>query len=95
MRTFCLEEGVTARLIDRGWPTLYLMTKAEVLHFELQGYMCPEYSRNKYEGTPCPYIAAYDVYSIGVVMVELILGCLIGGQSARNGMQFKNAFAHT
>ena len=35
---------------------------------------------------------AYDVYSIGVVMVELILGCVMGGQSTRNGMQFENVF---
>ena len=47
----------------------------------------------KYEGTPCPYyIAAFDVFSIGVVIVELILGCLINGQSTRNGMKFENAF---
>ena len=36
--------------------------------------------------------SVYNVYSIGAVMVKLILGRLIGGQSARNGMQFENAF---
>ncbi|KAI2494577.1 hypothetical protein MHU86_19947 [Fragilaria crotonensis] len=38
--------------------------------------MCPEYYEKKCRGLPCPYIAAYDVFSIGVVLVELILGCL-------------------
>ena len=59
--------------------------------FGTPGYMCPEYSRKKCEGIPCPYIAAFDVFSIGVVMVEVILGCLTGGQSTRNGMKFENA----
>ena len=45
----------------------------------------------KYEGIPCPNIAAFDVFFIGVVIVELILGCMIGGQSTRNGMKFENA----
>jgi hypothetical protein len=35
-------------------------------------------------GRPCPYIAAYDVYSIGVVIVALILESLNGGQAIRN-----------
>ena len=59
--------------------------------FGTSGYMCPEYVGKN--GLPCPCIAAFYMYSIGIVMVELILGCLIGGQSTRNGKQFKDVFA--
>jgi serine/threonine protein kinase len=40
------------------------------------GYMCPQYVNRKVMGYPCPFIPAYDVYSIGIVMAELILGSL-------------------
>jgi hypothetical protein len=38
--------------------------------------MCPEYIYKSVCGWLCPFIAAYDVFSIGVVMAELILGRL-------------------
>jgi serine/threonine protein kinase len=101
----CLSEDFTARLIDCGMAKFVPDENSDMSPvtpsvrstnggpaFGTPGYMCPEYSRKKFEGIPCPYIAAFDVFSIGVVMVELILGCLIGGQSTRNGMQFENAF---
>ncbi|KAI2502797.1 serine/threonine kinase [Fragilaria crotonensis] len=52
------------------------------------GYICPEYFGKKLRGLPCPYIAAYDVYSIGVVLVELILGRL----TYSNDSQFFDVF---
>jgi serine/threonine protein kinase len=61
--------------------------------FGTPGYMCPEYVKKKSRGLRCPYIAAYDVYSIGVVLVELILGRLIAMPSARKGTQFLDVFA--
>ena len=50
--------------------------------------MCPEYLNNKDANH---YEAAYDVYSIGMVMVELILGRLIGdcdSSSANHASEF-------
>jgi hypothetical protein len=47
--------------------------------------MCPEYARKKFEGTPCPYIAAFDVFSIGVVMVGADFG-MPDGWARRHGM---------
>ena len=103
----CLAEDFTARLIDCGLAKFVPDDNSNIIPgsvtpsvrstsggpaFGTPGYMCPEYSRKKCEGIPCPYIAAFDVFSIGVVFVELILGCLIGGQSTRNGMKFENAF---
>ncbi|KAI2493231.1 serine/threonine kinase [Fragilaria crotonensis] len=103
----CLAEDFTARLIDCGLAKFVPDENSNIIPgsvapsvwstsglpaFGTPGYMCPEYARDKSEGIPCPYIAAFDVFSIGVVLVELILGCLIGGQSTRNGMKFENAF---
>ncbi|KAI2494864.1 serine/threonine kinase [Fragilaria crotonensis] len=103
----CLADDFTPRLIDCGLAKFvrddnYIGIPGAVTlkstngdgTFGTAGYMCPEYVRKKAEGTPCPYIAAYDVFSLGVVLVELILGCLNGRQSTRtrNGMQFVNAF---
>ncbi len=42
------------------------------------GYMCPEYASRKADQNESDYIPAYDVYSLGVVMAELILGHLNG-----------------
>ncbi|KAI2494865.1 serine/threonine kinase [Fragilaria crotonensis] len=103
----CLAEDFTARLIDCGLakfvpdenlnivpgsviPSVRSTTGGPA--FGTPGYMCPEYVKKKGMGKSCPYIAAFDVYSIGIVMVELILGCLINGQSTRNGTQFDDVF---
>ncbi|KAI2494587.1 serine/threonine kinase [Fragilaria crotonensis] len=103
----CLAEDFTARLIDCGLakfvpdenlnfvpgsviPSVWSTTGGHA--FGTPGYMCPEYVKKKGMGKSCPYIAAFDVYSIGIVMVELILGCLINGQSTRNGTQFDDVF---
>ncbi|KAI2497238.1 serine/threonine kinase [Fragilaria crotonensis] len=43
------------------------------------GYMCPEYTSKKAHQIECDCIPAYDVYSLGVVMAELILGRLNDG----------------
>ncbi len=48
--------------------------------FVTPGYMCPTHSSER-----CSFDAACNVYSIGIVMVEVVLGHLIGGQSSRNG----------
>ncbi|KAI2509061.1 serine/threonine kinase [Fragilaria crotonensis] len=53
------------------------------LAFGTPGYVCPDILRKKGRGQPCPYIEAYDVYSIGVVLVELVLGCLNAMPSTR------------
>lgn len=97
----CLTEDFTARLIDCGLAkfvrddekALSASVTPSVLNssggnaFGTPGYICPMYARGG-----CSFMAACDVYSIGVVMVELVLGCLNGGQSARNGTQFSNVF---
>ncbi|KAI2500923.1 serine/threonine kinase [Fragilaria crotonensis] len=95
----CLDDAFTARLIDCGLakfvPTgkrispsvssLSVMTSfgsAGTL-----GYMCPRYASGK-----CAYEASCDVYSIGVVMVELVLGRLNGGLSTGKGKEFRDVF---
>jgi serine/threonine protein kinase len=103
----CLAEDFTVRLIDCGLAKFVPDDNCNALPgsvapsvkstsrdgtFGTPGYMCPEYSKMKTRGRPCSYIAAYDVYSIGVVLVELILGCSNGGQSTRNGTQFLDVF---
>ena len=85
----CLAEDFTARLIVCGLaqfvpddnsnavtPSVRSTSKGPA--FGTPGYTCPEYSRKKCDGIPCPYIARFHVFSIGVVIVELILGCLVG-----------------
>lgn len=54
--------------------------------------MYPEYVEKKGTGLLCPHIAANDVYSIGVVLVELILGFRNGVQSTRNDTRFLDVF---
>ncbi|KAI2494858.1 serine/threonine kinase [Fragilaria crotonensis] len=66
-----------------GSSTVALQSTAGGFAFGTPGYMCPFYVKKKGAGNPCPYIAAYDVYSIGVVLVELILGCLNATPSTR------------
>ena len=97
----CLTEDFTARIIDcglakfvceaetavRGSVTPSIINSSGGNAFGTPGYICPMYARGG-----CPFMASCDVYSIGVVMVELILGCLNGGQSTRNGKKFSNVF---
>ncbi|KAI2493549.1 serine/threonine kinase [Fragilaria crotonensis] len=97
----CLTEDFTARIIDCGLAkfvcedekalpgsvTPSVRNSSGGNAFGTPGYICPMYARGG-----CSFMAACDVYSIGVVMVELILGCLNGGQSTRNGTQFSNVF---
>jgi serine/threonine protein kinase len=93
----CLAEDFTARLIDCGLTKFVQDEDSDVTPGPFQvslqpGYLCPEYLRKKARGLPCPYIAAYDVYAIGVVLVELILGCLNGVRTMRNGTRFRDEF---
>ncbi|KAI2503126.1 serine/threonine kinase [Fragilaria crotonensis] len=90
----CLDEDFTPRLIDCGLaklvPDANNATPSEsiiptgptdVPVFGTREYMCPEYLLNIIQGRTCRYMAAYDVYSLGVVMAELILGRLNCGQT--------------
>ena len=54
--------------------SILLSTEGDI--FGTPGYMCPEYSREMLMWSECPFIPAYDVFSIGIVMAELILGRL-------------------
>jgi serine/threonine protein kinase len=92
----CLADDFTPRLIDCGLAEFLSDDNSNAAVGSVSygpplgtpGYMCPEYLRKKGRGLPCPYIAAYDVYSIGVVLVELILGCLNGVQAMQNDTLF-------
>ncbi len=102
----CLAGDFTARLVDCGLakfvpeehsnttpkPVTASITNTNGTPvFGTRGYICPEYLRwNSGGGPPSPFRPAYDVYSIGVVLVELVLGCLTGGK--RNGQQFKDVY---
>ena len=97
----CLAEDFTARLIDCGLAkfvpndnrsspsetTASVMNSSAGAVFGTAGCMCPKYSKGRF-----PFEAACDVYSIGVVMVELIKGSLNDGQSSRNGKVFRDVF---
>lgn len=83
-----LSDDYTAQLMDCGLAKFVpfisnASTTSSVVTalspFGTRGYMCPEYLNNADLGH---YEAAYDVYSVGVVMVELILGYSIGGPSS-------------
>ncbi|KAI2499332.1 serine/threonine kinase [Fragilaria crotonensis] len=99
----CVADDLTPRLIDCGQAeyvpdesssdtpgsfSVFVRNKTAGPVFGTAGYICPEFARMQLEGISCPYIPAFDVFSIGVVMVEIILGCLIN----RNGTQFDSAF---
>ena len=89
----CLDKSFTAKIIDCGLAKLVvdeqelkkghvlgsvrrsLITSSESVVFGTEGYICNWYLRTK------SYIAACDVFSFGVVMIELITGCLQNGQS--------------
>ena len=81
----CLDQNYTAKLIDYGLAKFVLVddsneTSANSFSVQItsnggvfgsRGYMCPWYSRGgkKFE-------ASCDVYSFGIVMIELVTGCL-------------------
>ncbi len=84
-----LDEHFRARLTDCGLakfvpdenseiiPGSFILTgSSEGTLVGTPGYMCPEYITKKANGWACPFIPAYDVFSIGVVCAELILGRL-------------------
>lgn len=87
----CLTKDFTAKLIDCGLakfvPAKGLGSPSETaipliqssggMAFGTPGYMCQRYLQGDFE-----FVSACDVYSIGVVMAELITGCLQRGQSA-------------
>ena len=54
-------------------------------------YMDPKFLENA-NTNPYSYQASYDVYSMGVVMVELIVGCLIVGQPSKHGTKNSDVF---
>ena len=58
--------------------SILLSTEGDIVG--TRGYMCPEYVYKSVSGWPCPFIAPYDVFSIGAVMAELILGRLTFGR---------------
>ncbi|KAI2491752.1 serine/threonine kinase [Fragilaria crotonensis] len=98
----CLADDFTPRLIDCGLAEFVpddnsngsvALSSTGGPALGTPGYMCPEYLRKKGRGLPCPYIAAFDVYSIGIVLVELILGCLNARPSTRYGTQPLDLFA--
>ncbi|KAI2494853.1 serine/threonine kinase [Fragilaria crotonensis] len=99
----CLAEDFSPRLIDCGLAkfvrdsnatpgAVTLKSTNRNGTFGTPGYMCPEYALKSAKGRQCSYIAACDVYSIGVVMVELVLGSLTGGQSTQNDSQFLDVY---
>jgi len=93
----CLSGDFTAQLIDCGLAKLVPIdgspsTTTSIANcqslgatFGTPGYICPEYINKKANGFNYEYQPACDVYSMGVVMVELISGCLISDWSSRNG----------
>jgi serine/threonine protein kinase len=87
----CLAEDYTVRLIDCGLSELVPInssapTTSTVMNcfstnaalFGTPGYICPEFALNVSGGRSYSYTEACDVYSVGVVLAELIVGHLIG-----------------
>ena len=98
----CLTQDYTAKLIDCGLakfvpdssgdaiqgtvtPTMLKSSGAAV--FGTPGYICPVYSRGQSQ-----YTAACDVFAVGVVFAELLVGSLQGGQSSRSGPSLGDFF---
>ena len=82
----------TAKLIDCGLgkfvddenPSQSSMSKGSgSAVFGSEGYICPWYASGGKTFEP-----KCDVFSLGVVVMELITGCLQGGRSSRNGESF-------
>jgi serine/threonine protein kinase len=99
----CLAKDYTAKLIDCGLAkfvpdnkfgtlpgsiTPTILNESGAVAFGTPGYVCPIYSRGH-----VPFSAPCDVFSLGVVFVELIVGCLQGGQSSRNDQNFGDFFS--
>jgi len=87
----CLDQNYTAKLIDCGLAKFFLVDDSISTSgipfsvrntscngiFGTPGYTCPWYSRgNK------TFEASCDVFSFGIVMIELVTGCL---QNGKNG----------
>jgi serine/threonine protein kinase len=79
-----LTENFTAQLMDSGLArfvpsdtntssTMLVMNDSPRTHV----YMDPKFLENSNSSLRYSYEAAYDVYSVGVVMMEIIVGCLI------------------
>ena len=84
----CLAEDYTARLIDCGLAKLVpidsntsaissIICSTGLPNFGTPGYMCPEYATNRINRRRYAYKPDCDVYSVGVVMAELISGSLV------------------
>lgn len=99
----CLTEDFTAKLIDCGLAkfvpdgqnamtpgsvTPTILNDSSGVAFGTPGYICPIYSRGHVSFTP-----ACDVFSLGVVLAELIVGCLQGGRSSRGEENFGDFFS--
>jgi ankyrin repeat protein/serine/threonine protein kinase len=88
----CVTESFTAKLIDCGLGKLvddsnrsegsFIKSSGSTV-FGTDGYICPWYAK-----TGKPYEAGCDVYSFGIVMMEMITGVMQKGQSTRNGTDF-------
>jgi serine/threonine protein kinase len=89
----CLGKDFTAKLIDCGLgklvddtdrgPESFVMSSGSQV-FGSNGYICPWYSK----GGNRKYEPACDVYSIGIVLFEVITGCLQLSQSTGQGQIF-------
>lgn len=83
----CLTENYNAKLIDCGLGKLVDENEESVMKtmssgsrvFGTDGYTCPWYSK----GGGKRFKTACDVYSLGIVIMEFITGCLQGNQSSR------------
>lgn len=99
----CLTKDYTAKLIDCGLAkfvpdnrndttpgsvTPTILNDSGAVAFGTPGYVCPIYSRGH-----VTFSAACDVFSLGVVFAELIVGCLQGGRSCRGTQNFGDYFS--
>ena len=97
----CLMHNYTVKLIDAGMAkfvmvdesqktgsvTLSILKSSGAAAFGTPGYICKWYA-----GGNRVFQAKCDVYSLGVVMMELVTGCLQGGQSRRNDVNFDDFY---